>query len=164
MYEPFRFNASLRHLVLESPGNSSSCLLVQFLFFFLLLSCVPCPLRSMSLGRDNKWLRQSDSIEFAWQDWICRFIKSGRSSHVATFLSYGSRSFKVITGSIVGAVESANYNAARVCMVGPSKEGVASANVTLRSSMGRFATGCMPHSVKTKSALRITCRLFGSQV
>ena len=49
----------------KSLGNSSSCLLVQFLFFFLLLSCVPflpCP---TSLGRDK-------NLEEAlnWREWV----------------------------------------------------------------------------------------------
>jgi hypothetical protein len=47
------FHDSIQHLVLEFPGNSSSCILVQFLFFDLLLSCVSCPLPSTSLGRDS---------------------------------------------------------------------------------------------------------------
>ena len=67
----------------------------------------------------------------------------------------GSCSSEAPAVAVLVAVEAADHSAALVFMAGLSV-GVASENVTLRSSMGRSATVCIPDSLKTTSALRMT--------
>ena len=62
----------------------------------------------------------------------------------------GSGSIEVLARAVIEVIETSDYNVAHVCMAGLS-EGVASVNVTLYSSMGRYATVCMSDSLKTTS-------------
>ena len=72
----------------------------------------------------------------------------------------GSCSSEVPAVAVLVAVEVADRNAALVCMAGLSAR-VASENVTLRSLMGCSAALCIPDSLKTTSALRMTCLVSG---
>ena len=74
-----------------------------------------------------------------------------------------SGSLEVLAEAVLRTIEAMNRKVALVCMAGPSEGGVASANVTLRNSMGCSATVCMSDSLKAMSTLQTTCHFSGSQ-
>ena len=74
-----------------------------------------------------------------------------------------SGSLEVLAEAVLRTIEAMNRKVALVCMAGPSEGGVASANVTLCSSMGRSTTVCIPDTLKIVSALRTTYRFSRSQ-
>ena len=75
----------------------------------------------------------------------------------------GSRLVEVQARAVLGAIEAADQIADLVSMADSLEGGVASANMTLYSLMGRCAFVCISESLKTTSTRGTICQFLRSQ-